>query len=224
MSKTEQKEQQTAQPELVAEDENLCTDEPLEAPSGTEDPLEDAAEQDGEEVDLAAAAAELAAAYAALEKENTELKRFKEEFEASQGEAEQKILRLSADFDNFRRRTVTEKEQWRQQIVADFAADMLPILDNFRLALQMMQKDEAAKNHTTGVDMIYRQLFAALQGKGLEQIPAVGELFDPKWHEAVSQEKVEDEAQDNLVLEELQPGYRIGDRLIRAAMVKVGKY
>ncbi len=103
MSKTEQKEQQTAQPELVAEDENLCTDEPLEAPSGTEDPLEDAAEQDGEEVDLAAAAAELAAAYAALEKENTELKRFKEEFEASQGEAEQKILRLSADFDNFRR-------------------------------------------------------------------------------------------------------------------------
>lgn len=224
MSKIEENAQQPAQPELVAEEETLATDDSAEAVPEAEAPNADEAEQDEQEVDLAAAAAELAAAYAALEKENAELKQFKEEFEASQAEAEQKILRLSADFDNFRRRTVTEKEQWRQQIIADFATDILPILDNFRLALQMMEKDEAAKNHTTGVDMIYRQLFATLQAKGLEQIQSVGAPFDPKWQEAVTQEKVEDEDQDNMVLEELQPGYRIGDRLIRAAMVKVGKY
>jgi len=180
--------------------------------------------EDAEEVDVVKAAGELAAAYAALEEESECLRKSKTELEAAKEELEYKLLRLSADFDNFRKRTNHEKEQWRSEIVTDVVADLFPVLDNFSLAINMIKKDVNASKHLTGVEMIYRQFSEVLNSKGIEQISALNEVFDPKWHEAISNEDVAEKEKDGIVIDVFQPGYRIGEKLIRPAMVRVGRY
>ena len=202
--KKEEEKTQISEAELLPDEETI-------------DASESAASENSEDTDLAAAINEFAAAYGALEKERDAITAEKEQLE-------QQVLRLSADFDNFRKRTNSEKEQWRHQIVGGIIGDLLPILDNFRLALDAMGKDPAVANHTTGVEMIYRQFHDSLVAKGLEVIPALDQPFDPQWHEAVGQDEVTEKEKDGIILQELKPGYRIGDKLIRPSMVRVGKY
>ncbi len=159
--------------------------------------------------------ARLAAAYAELEKTNRALAAEKQELNGQ-------LARLQADFDNFRRRTRTEKEDWQRNNTAAFCSELLPIMDNFGRALQALKANEADAGHSAGVEMIARQLAELMAAKGVEKIPAVGEPFDPNWHEAIGQVPVEDEAQAGTVIAEIQSGYRIGDKLLRAAMVQVG--
>lgn len=144
------------------------------------------------------------------------------ELETAKAETDNQILRLQADFDNFRKRTRAEKDEWRAQIVSGFCGDILPVLDNFRWAVMAMEKDEAAKSHLAGVQMILKQLNDVLSAKGVEQIKTVGEEFNPKYHDAMGKVEVDDEAQDNKILEEITAGYKIGEKVIRAARVKVG--
>ena len=160
------------------------------------------------------ALAKLSAAYADLERQNRQLAEAKQALE-------NQLTRLQADFDNFRRRTRQEKEDWQRNNTAAFCTELLPITDNFGRALQAMKASEADAGHSAGVEMIARQL-AELMAKGVERIPALGEDFDPNWHEAIGQTPVEDEAQVGKVTAELQAGYRIGDKLLRVAMVQVG--
>lgn len=157
----------------------------------------------------------LAAAYAGLEQQNRKLA---EEKQALEGQ----LARLQADFDNFRRRTRQEKEDWQRNNTAAFCTELLPVIDNFGRALQAMKASEADAGHSAGVEMIARQLAELMAAKGVEKIPALGEDFDPNWHEAVGQTPVEDEAQVGKVTAELQAGYRIGDKLLRVSMVQVG--
>lgn len=144
------------------------------------------------------------------------------ELETAKAETDNQILRLQADFDNFRKRTRAEKDEWRAQIVSGFCGDILPVLDNFRWAVMAMEKDEAAKSHLAGVQMILKQLNDVLSAKGVEQIKTVGEDFDPRYHDAMGQVEVEDEARNNKITEEITAGYKIGEKVIRAARVKVG--
>ncbi len=155
------------------------------------------------------ALAKLAAAYADLERQNRQLAEAKQALE-------NQLTRLQADFDNFRRRTRQEKEDWQRNNTAAFCTELLPITDNFGRALQAMKASEADAGHSAGVEMIARQLAELMAAKGVERIPALGEDFDPNWHEAIGQTPVEDEAQVGKV------GYRIGDKLLRVAMVQVG--
>ena len=144
------------------------------------------------------------------------------ELEQAKSETDNQMLRLQADFDNFRKRTRAEKEEWRSMIISGFCADILPVLDNFRWAVMAMEKDEAAKPHWAGVQMILKQLNDVLGAKGVEQIKTLGEDFDPKYHDAIGQVEVEDESQVNKVVEEITAGYKIGEKVIRVARVKVG--
>jgi molecular chaperone GrpE len=131
-----------------------------------------------------------------------------------------RLARLQAEFDNYRKRAAKENADFRDYAVADAAKSLLPVIDNLALALKSASAgpDDLRK----GVELIQRQLQDTLQKLNVQQIPAKGEKFDPRVHEAI--EVVEsDEVPDHHVLEELQPGYRIKERLLRPAMVIVAK-
>lgn len=134
---------------------------------------------------------------------------------------EEKMLRAQAEFDNFKKRTLKEKEAIHKYKSQDIASDILPALDNFERALQA-DTVEANESFVEGVSMVYRQLIEALNSHGVKAIEAVDNEFDPNLHHAVMQ--VEDVDKDsNIVTEELQKGYMLKDRVIRPAMVKVNK-
>ena len=131
-----------------------------------------------------------------------------------------RLARLQAEFDNYRKRAAKENDDFRDFAVSDAARALLPVIDSFTLAL----KNSAAKPEDLrkGMELIFKQLQDVLQKLKVERIPAQGEPFDPRVHEAI--EMVEtDAAPDHHVLEELQPGYRIKGRLLRPAMVRVAK-
>jgi molecular chaperone GrpE len=131
-----------------------------------------------------------------------------------------RLARLQAEFDNYRKRAARENADFRDFAVADAARTLLPVIDNFSLAL----KNSAAKPEDLrkGVELIHKQLQDVLQKLNVERIPAQGQPFDPNVHEAI--EVVEsNDVPDHHVLEELQPGYRIKGRLLRPAMVRVAK-
>ncbi|WP_122627188.1 nucleotide exchange factor GrpE [Lucifera butyrica] len=130
----------------------------------------------------------------------------------------ERVLRLQADFDNFRRRTRMEKEELSGIIAQGVICELLPVLDNFERALG--SENQETSTLRTGVEMIYRQLIAALEKMDVKTIQATGEQFNPQMHEAVM--RVENAAQpDGLIVEELQKGYCFKGKVIRASMVKV---
>jgi molecular chaperone GrpE len=152
--------------------------------------------------------------------ELTEEKQRIEELELKLEEMSQKNLRLQADYDNFRRRTREEQAASLKYKSQSLLEQLLPALDNFERALKTEAVNEQAKTLIQGMEMVYRQLSDALKQEGLTEIPAVGEKFDPNLHQAVMQ--VEDsEYESNTIIEELQKGYMLKDRVIRPAMVKV---
>jgi molecular chaperone GrpE len=150
--------------------------------------------------------------------EENEVARLKKENE----ELNQRMLRVAADFDNFRKRTRTEKEELAKYANSNLISGLLPVLDNFQLALDVKEPTEEVKKFMTGMEMIYRQLLQALEQAGLEAINAVGEDFDPQKHEAVMQVE-DDQVPDNSIVEELRRGYMFKDKVIRPSMVKVAK-
>ncbi|QHE53043.1 nucleotide exchange factor GrpE [Pontibacillus sp. HMF3514] len=162
-----------------------------------------------------------------LEEEQEESQDNQEDAEKAQlqqekDEIQQRLIRLQADYDNFRRRTQKERENDKKYRSQDLINELLPVLDNFERALQVEVKEDSAQNFVEGMNMVYRQLKDALTKEGVEEIPAQGEPFDPHMHQAVMQ--VEDENYDsNVVVEELQKGYKLKDRVIRPAMVKVNQ-
>jgi molecular chaperone GrpE len=128
-----------------------------------------------------------------------------------------RLARTQAEFENARRRASKEQQDYRDYATMDAIKTLLPAMDSFERAMQV--KSEAA-DVRSGVELIYKQLQDALAKLGVQAIPAKGEPFDPRFHEAI--EMVEtNEAADHEVLEELQRGYKLKDRLVRPAMVKV---
>jgi molecular chaperone GrpE len=143
-----------------------------------------------------------------------------EKLHAERNDLFERLARLQAEFDNYRKRAAKENAEYRDYAVSEAARSLLPVVDSFTLAL----KNAAAKPEDLrkGVELIFKQLQDVLQKLNIERIPAQGEAFDPRVHEAI--EMVEtDAAPDHHVLEELQPGYRIKGRLLRPAMVRVAK-
>ena len=124
---------------------------------------------------------------------------------------------MAAEFDNFRKRTAKEKSETYQDAVAKTVLALLPAVDSFERAMEAPCTDEAYRN---GMEKIYQQMTSLLQKLGVEEIPAMNESFDPKVHNAIRQ--VDDENfGESTVCEVYQKGYRLGDRLIRCAMVSV---
>jgi molecular chaperone GrpE len=131
-----------------------------------------------------------------------------------------RYLRAQADFDNFRRRTLKEKEELTQYASLKLVGQLLPVLDNFQRALQTGSEGAESGSFAKGVDMIYRQLSQVLEAEGLKPMEVVGQPFDPELHQAIMQVESE-EYEAGTVVEVIQPGYRLKDKVIRPAMVKV---
>jgi molecular chaperone GrpE len=129
-----------------------------------------------------------------------------------------RLARLQAEFDNARKRAAREQAEFREYAVADAIKALLPILDSFDRALET----HAGEENFRGVELINRQFHDALAKLGLRPIPAAGEPFDPHLHQAVEMVDTS-EVPDNTVLEELQRGYKLKDRLLRPAMVRVAR-
>ncbi|MEW8971902.1 MAG: nucleotide exchange factor GrpE [Mesobacillus sp.] len=144
------------------------------------------------------------------------------ELEGKLEEADNRYLRLQADFDNFRRRSRIELEASAKYRAQSIITDLLPAIDNFERALKMDVDNEQAKSLKQGVEMVYRSLLDALKNEGVEVIEAVGKEFDPHLHQAVMQAEDENYG-PNIVVEEFQKGYMLKDHIIRPAMVKVNQ-
>jgi len=131
-----------------------------------------------------------------------------------------RLVRLQADYDNFRRRSRQEKEEIYKYTSVKMISALLPVLDNFELALSA--EGDSIESFKAGVQMIYKLLNDVLAAEGVVQILSVGEQFDPLKHEAVLRVD-SDEQPDNTIIEEFRRGYYIKDKVIRPSMVKVAK-
>ncbi|EUJ46273.1 nucleotide exchange factor GrpE [Listeria riparia] len=136
--------------------------------------------------------------------------------------AEDRYLRLQADFENVKKRNIAERtanQKYRSQSIAEA---LLPALDGFQKALDTQSDSEQMEALLTGMKMVYGQIMTALEAEGVEAIPALGEQFDPNFHQAVMQD---DDAskESNEITMELQKGYKLKDRVIRPSMVKVNQ-
>ncbi len=129
------------------------------------------------------------------------------------------LQRSRAEFVNFRRRNDQERAQLRQFVTKDVTAQFLPVLDDFERAMTVVPTDEAAAGFVQGVEMIRAKLLGIIERLGVEKVDALGQPFDPAVHEAVATEPGTD---GGTVVEIYQNGYRIGDTLVRPAMVKTG--
>jgi molecular chaperone GrpE len=137
-------------------------------------------------------------------------------------EADNRYLRLQADFDNFRRRTRIDIESNEKYRAQKLITELLPAIDNFERALKMETENEQTKSLLQGMDMVYRSLLEALKSEGVEAIEAVNKEFDPHLHQAVMQVNDENFG-SNIVVEEFQKGYILKDRVIRPSMVQVNQ-
>ncbi|GIP01776.1 MULTISPECIES: nucleotide exchange factor GrpE [Paenibacillus] len=143
-----------------------------------------------------------------------------EKLQAELQEQQQRTLRVQADFDNFRRRTQKEKEDLGKYASSKLITELLPVIDNFERALQASEENPEFESFSKGVSMIFRQLESVLATEGLSAMKSVGEPFNPEYHQAIMQVE-SDEYEEGIVVEEVQKGYMLKDKVLRPAMVKV---
>ncbi|GIP51664.1 nucleotide exchange factor GrpE [Paenibacillus vini] len=132
----------------------------------------------------------------------------------------QRLLRTQADFDNFRRRTVKEKEELGKYASSKLIVELLPVIDNFERALGTVSENADVSSYAKGVEMIFRQFEGVLKAEGLTPMESVGTPFNPEFHQAIMQVE-SDEYEEGIVVEEVQKGYLLKDKVLRPAMVKV---
>ena len=132
------------------------------------------------------------------------------------------LLRKTAEFENFRKRTERDRQVLADAAAADLLKDLLPLVDDLERALKADAGDQGADAYRRGVELIHRQLLDVLRKRGVRPIDAVGTEFDPYYHQAVSHEVAEGRREGE-VIEEFARGYMLGDKLLRPAMVKVAK-
>jgi molecular chaperone GrpE len=147
-----------------------------------------------------------------------EMARMQQELE----EANDTMLRLAAELDNYKKRVAKERESLIKYATQDIIQELLPVLDNFERAIESANKSKDSDSLLEGVRMIFKQMYDTLGRKGVSRIDAVGKAFDPTIHEAVMQITSE-EHPENVVVEELQKGYMLHDRVIRPSIVAVSR-
>lgn len=144
-----------------------------------------------------------------LEKQNAELK--------------DKYLRLYAEFDNFKRRTVKEKLDLMRTAAQDTMTALLPVLDDFDRAKKNADDDSTTEVFTEGIQLVYQKLYSVLTQKGLEPMESTGEVFDPELHEALTEIPAPTEEMKGKIIDTIEKGYKLGDKIIRHAKVVTGK-
>ncbi len=145
--------------------------------------------------------------------------------EAQRDELREALSRRQADFENYRKRVERDRSDNYHRMVGEVVSKLLPVLDNLRRALEAEEslkatESEEFRHFLNGVALIYKQLGGVLEGLGLQPVAALGHRFDPHIHEAVVTEQTE-EYEPDTVIQEIAPGYRLGEKLLRPAIVKV---
>lgn len=149
------------------------------------------------------------------QKDDDQKNEYKEKFE----DLNNKFIRLQADFINYRNRVEREKKSLYASATEDIVLQLLPVVDNFERALNNIEKDNA---YYEGIKMIYSQMINVLTNNGLKEIECLGETFDPNFHHAVFMEECEGK-DEGTIIEVLQKGYMLNEKVIRPSMVKVAK-
>ncbi len=144
-----------------------------------------------------------------------------EKLNAELAEAKDKYLRLYSEFDNFRKRTAKEKVEIILNATEGLMKDLLPVLDDFQRAKEAMAQSEEVEALREGIDLIYQKLYKVLENKGLKGIETQDQAFDVDLHESVTQFPA-GEDKKGMVIEELEKGYFLNDKVIRYAKVVVG--
>lgn len=180
--------------------------------TGVEEELTEKAEETAEEIPAQEAGD--------VQEPSAEAQAELDKLRAEAEEHKQRLLRTQADYDNFRRRTVKEKEELGKYASAKLITELLPVIDNFERALGLVNDSEEVASYAKGVEMIFRQLEGILKAEGLSAMESVGTPFNPEFHQAIMQVE-SDEYEEGTVVEEVQKGYILKDKVLRPAMVKV---
>ena len=146
-------------------------------------------------------------------KENTEMEALKTELENTTD----RLKRMMAEFDNFKKRSAKEREQLYNSILSDIIASFLPVMDNIEKAVNTPTEDD---NYKQGVELVSKQISDLLKSFGVEEIKSVGCTFDPELHEAVSSVQ-DDTKQSGEIVQEYRKGYKLGSKILRHSMVVV---
>ena len=144
-----------------------------------------------------------------LKNQNTELK--------------DKYIRLYAEFDNYKKRTVKEKLEFMKTAAQDMMAALLPVIDDFDRAKKNAEDEATSEVFTEGIQLVYQKFNHTLQQKGLKAMDTNGESFDPELHEAISEIPVPDDNMKGKIIDTIEKGYFLNDKIIRHAKVVVGK-
>jgi molecular chaperone GrpE len=145
------------------------------------------------------------------------------ELQGAVQELKDKHLRLLAEFENYKKRTMRERLELVNSASKDVILSLLPVLDDFNRAKMSADDPENAEQFSEGVLLVYNRLNSILQQKGLQPMTSTGEKFDPEWHEALTEIPVQDENQKGVVVDTIETGYSLNDKIIRHAKVVVGK-
>ncbi len=137
-------------------------------------------------------------------------------------EMKDKYMRLFAEFENYKRRTLKEKAEWFRTAAEDTMSALLPILDDFDRA-RKFSKENNDEAWNEGIELLYQKLYSTLKGKGLEQMESNGEVFDPEMHNAITEIPAPSEDLKGKVVDTVEKGYRLNDKIIRHPKVVVGK-
>jgi len=138
-------------------------------------------------------------------------------------EEKDKFLRLYAEFDNYKKRTLKEKIDYMKTASSEAIKAMLPVLDDFDRAKKSADDDKSEEHFTDGVIMIYNKIYNTLDGLGLEPMESTGEIFDPELHEAITEIPAPSDDMKGKVIDTIEKGYLLKDKIIRHAKVVVGK-
>ncbi len=157
------------------------------------------------------------------ETEGSSLQEQLEQMKQDNQELKDKYLRLFAEFDNYKKRTVREKLDLMSTAAADTMSALLPVLDDFDRAKKAAEADNAKEPLSEGVRLVYHKLYSTLKAKGLQPMETDGQLFDPELHEALTEIPAPNEDMKGKIIDTVERGYKLNDKIIRHAKVVVGK-
>lgn len=138
------------------------------------------------------------------------------------GELKDKYMRLFAEFENYKKRSVREKLDWMKTAAQDTMSALLPVLDDFDRAKKFAEGNQESA-WSDGVELVYQKLYNSLKQKGLEAMESTGQAFDPELHDAITEIPAPTEDMQGKVIDTVEKGYRLNDKIIRHAKVVVGK-
>ncbi len=158
-----------------------------------------------------------------LKRENEELTKSLIAEKQKTSEANDKFLRLYAEFDNFKKRTLKERLDLIKTAGAEVIISLLPVLDDFSRAIKQMESSNESNTSIDGVKLIQQKIVSILESKGLKAMNSIGEAFNADLHDAITEVSVEDENKNGKVIDEIECGYFLNEKIIRHAKVIVGK-